>query len=273
MDQLHSICATGGTDPSPTGTINGNLPSEVYIESFKEAGIALQSLSVGYNLVAVGPTQAIFILEAPVNVSLSAIVPSSATDGETATMTFTLEDLLGSEICTSSVTVVVASTCSQKVTEWNGTMLTATWDGAIGACFIEDVPAPPNVTRPFIYNNAYYIIANESTCVPGFGTWDGANCEFEAAPHGGWLWQNSFFVPSVGTSSASGTYVSPASCLVKTAPWGTHAFVYPIGGQPYWYFTPLFTCRDGGYDGANCYIVTAPAGTKALLYNNAFYYQ
>ena len=61
-------------------------------------------------------------------------------------------------------------------------------------------------------------------------------------------------------------------CLVNFPVPAGHAFVYPIGGLPQWYFTGEFTCKAGVYDGANCYIMTAPAITTAFINSNAFYY-
>ena len=81
-----------------------------------------------------------------------------------------------------------------------------------------------------------------------------------------------FYVLQVGGNCPSGSTWDNTGCLVKAAPWGTHAFEWVAGGQTNWYFTPLFTCQDGAYDGANCYIMKPPTGTIAFLYNNAFYY-
>ena len=88
-------------------------------------------------------------------------------------------------------------------------------------------------------------------------------------PARAFLYKDAFFVPpGPGNTCSLGTF-DGANCLVKAAPWGTHAFVY----QNKWYFTPQFTCEDGAYDSANCYVMKAPAGTLPFIYNNAFYYK
>jgi len=185
--------------------------------------------------------------------------------------------------CTATLTVIVVAPqgppCSQPVTMYsgyNGPPVTATLvAGSTNWCLI-NFPVPAGAT-PFVWNNAYYVDADTSkTCL--VGRWDGANCWYEAEPSGGFQVKDSFYVP--GTSPAYCNGLNPGyiydgtvkACLVITAPWGTHAFVYSIGGVPNWYFTPEFTCKAGVYDGAHCYIMTAPAITTAMLYSNAFYY-
>jgi hypothetical protein len=78
------------------------------------------------------------------------------------------------------------------------------------------------------------------------------------------------YVPAgFGNTCSLGTFDNTTgACLVKGAPWGTHAFEYNNA----WYFTPLFTCKDGAYDGANCYIMKPPTGTVSFIYSNNFYY-
>lgn len=185
--------------------------------------------------------------------------------------------------CTATLTVIVVAPpgppCSQKVSMYsgyNGPPVTATLvAGSTNWCLI-NFPVPAGAT-PFVWNNAYYVDADESrTCLVGH--WDGANCWYELEPSGGFQVKDSFYVPGSSPAycnSLNPTYIydgTVKACLVITAPWGTHAFVYSIGGLPNWYFTPEFTCKAGVYDGAHCYIMTAPAITTAFLYSNQFLY-
>ncbi len=154
--------------------------------------------------------------------------------------------------------------CLPKVITWNGSQLTATDDGA--HCLIKPVVAG---ATPFIWNNGYYVIADKSTtCL--VGSWDTDNCYFMPIPAGGFLYNDAFYVPAgPGNSCPAGATLDGPNCLIKAAPWGTHAFEW----QNIWYFTPQYTCKDGGYDSANCYIMQAPVGRPPFIYNNAFYYQ
>jgi hypothetical protein len=105
------IANPGASIPGPAGTING-ISTGVYIETFTESGnFTLQNVSVGYNGTGVPATATVGLPQSPFNVSLTATVPPSATAGETAQVTFTLYDILGQEICTSTVTVVVGPVC------------------------------------------------------------------------------------------------------------------------------------------------------------------
>jgi hypothetical protein len=185
--------------------------------------------------------------------------------------------------CTATLTVNVVgpqgAPCSQQVTMYkgyNGPPVTATLQNGSGNWCLLSFPVPTGAT-PFIWNNAYYVVPDKSkTCLAG--QWDGANCWYEPEPTGGFQVNDSFYVPGSSQAycnSLNPTYVYDGkvkACLVITAPWGTHAFVYPINGIPNWYFTPEFTCKAGAYDGANCYIMTAPALTTAFMYSNTFNY-
>jgi hypothetical protein len=204
-----------------------------------------------------------------------------ATPGEKVVLQTSVKDWFAT--CTATLTVVVVAPqgppCTQQLTMYNGyngpPVTAALVPGSTNWCLI-DFPAPAGAT-PFVWNNAYYVEPDKSrTCL--VGKWDGANCWYELEPSGGFQVNDSFYVP--GSSPADCNSLNPTyiydgkvkACLVITAPWGTHAFVYPIGGVPNWYFTTEFTCKAGAYDGANCYIMTAPALTTAFLYSNAFYY-
>jgi hypothetical protein len=156
--------------------------------------------------------------------------------------------------------------CVPKAVSYDGTFLSASYDGA--NCYIKPVVAG---ATPFIWSGGYYVTPDRSTtCLPGTGSWDLANCYFMPKPAGGFFYKDAFYVPAgPGNSCPTGTTFDGANCLVKAAPWGTHAFEY----QNKWYFTPLFTCKDGAYDGANCYIMKAPAGHMPFIYSNNFYYQ
>jgi hypothetical protein len=152
--------------------------------------------------------------------------------------------------------------CTERVPYYDGTYLSAKWDGA--NCYIKAVPT--GVT-PFIYNNAYYITADKSNqCLAG--TWDTANCYFMPKPTGGFEWNDAFYVNAGPGHTCSIGQWDGAHCLVRSAPWGTHAFEW----QGKWYFTTLYTCKDGAYDGANCYVMKAPSGTTPFIFNRAFYY-
>ena len=159
---------------------------------------------------------------------------------------------------------VIQNHCTQPATGFDGKPVKASWD--IANCYIKPVVAG---TTPFIWNNSYYVTADKSTqCVAGAGSWDLANCYFMPKPAGGFIVNDGLYVPpGIGNSCSMGTF-NGTGCLVKAAPWGTHAFEY----QNAWYFTSLFTCKDGGYDGANCYIMSPPSGTIAFIYANNFYY-
>ncbi len=204
-------------------------------------------------------------------------VPAYATAGQKAVLQTKVKDWYTT--CTATLTVIVVAPqgppCSQKVTMYNGyngPPVTATLAaGTTNWCLI-NFPVPAGAT-PFIWNNSYYVVPDKSKiCLAG--NWDGANCWYELQPAGGFQVKDSFYVP--GSSPSYCTSLNPTytydgnvkACLVKTAPWGTHAFVW--SGN--WYFTTEFTCKAGGYDGANCYIMTAPAITTAFIYSNAFYY-
>lgn len=202
-----------------------------------------------------------------------------ATSGQSAVLQTKIKDWFTT--CYATLTVIVVAPngppCSQKVTMYtgyNGSPVTATLaTGSTNWCLI-NLPVPAGAT-PFIYNNGYYVVPDKSEiCLAG--SWDGANCWYQPQPPGGFQVKDSFYVPGSSTSycQTSG-YIydgTVKACLVKTAPWGTHAFVYNIGSVPQWYFTPEFTCKAGAYDGANCYIMTAPALTTAFIYSNEFYY-
>jgi hypothetical protein len=156
--------------------------------------------------------------------------------------------------------------CSQKVTYYDGTLLTPWWDGA--NCYIKPVATG---ATPFIWNNGYYVIPDKSqTCLAGTGWFDGANCVYMSPkPLSGFIVNDKMYVPPVSGSCPPGTTLDGTNnCLVKAAPWGTHAFEWANN----WYFTTLFTCKDGGYDGANCYIMKAPPGTTPFIWSNNFYY-
>jgi hypothetical protein len=155
--------------------------------------------------------------------------------------------------------------CAPKVVYYNNSLLTPYWDNA--NCYIKPVAAG---ATPFIWNNNYYVVPDRSTtCLPGTGTWDTVNCLFMPKPPGGFLYNDGFYVPAgAGNTCTLGVFNS-VDCVIKEAPWGTHAFEY----QNNWYFTTLFTCRDGAYDGANCYVMKAPAGKVAFIFMNNFYYQ
>lgn len=152
--------------------------------------------------------------------------------------------------------------CLKKVLSHDGTLLSASFDGA--NCYIK--PVAPGAT-PFIYGDRYYVTADKSShCLEG--SWDTANCYFMPKPPGGFLYKDAFYVvPGAGNVCSLGTF-DGANCLVKAAPWGTHAFEY----QNAWYFTPEFTCKDGAYDSANCYVMRAPPGVLPFIWGNAFYY-
>jgi hypothetical protein len=157
--------------------------------------------------------------------------------------------------------------CNQPATSYDGSPVTANWDGA--NCYIKDVVAG---ATPFIWNNSYYVAAEKSSvCLAG--SWDSANCFYMIKPAGGFLVNDKFYVtPGPGNSCSAGSY-DGTGCLIKGADWTTHAFEYLLSnGQTGWYFTSQFTCKDGGYDGANCYIMKPPPGATAFIYNNAFYY-
>ncbi len=260
------------------------------VEYQQSGDFTIQSLSVASVYPGtVWPTKGTITLYSNQGVGFSGTVPSTATNGQSAQVTMTVSGILLGGIstqCSQTVTVVVTGNpCGQKVTEWNGKLLTPTLDSATGYCKIE--PVPTGAAGPFIYNNSYYVVANKTTtCLPGAGTLDGTtNCLYMAQPPGGTLWQNSFFVPvaksfvdAFGYSfpfCSLGTYdASTNNCLVESAPWGTQAFQYTNQyGQVMWYFTPLMTCPvAGAWDGAHCYIMTAPTGTTASLASNTFYY-
>ncbi len=156
--------------------------------------------------------------------------------------------------------------CLPKAVSWNGSPVNATWDGA--NCYIKAVVAG---ATPFIWNNGYYVTADKlQMCLLGTGTWDTANCYFMPKPAGGFLYNDAFYVPpGPGNTCPAGSTFDTANCLIKAAPWTTHAFEY----QNNWYFTPPFQCKDGSYDSANCYVMKAPAGHLAFIYNNAYYYK
>jgi hypothetical protein len=267
------------------GGLNGQTSGNFNVEYQQSGDLTIQSLGVesGYtfNKWPAQGTQGLVTLYPNNQVTFAGTVPSTATNGQSVQVTFTVGGTGQNIMCSYPLTVVVQNPCGQKVTEWNGTPLTATLVSENSSlCEIESVPT--GATGPFIYNNSYYVVAKPTTCLPGAGTWDGANCYYMEQPEGGTLWQNSFFVPSrylpdLGDAHycSLGTYdASTNNCLVKTAPWGTQAFVSTIGNRVMWYFTPLMTCPvAGAWDGAHCYIMTAPTGTKAILLNNTFYYQ
>jgi hypothetical protein len=88
-------------------------------------------------------------------------------------------------------------------------------------------------------------------------------------PLSGFIVNDKMYVPPVSGSCPPGTTLDGTNnCLVKAAPWGTHAFEWANN----WYFTTLFTCKDGGYDGANCYVMRAPSGVTPFIWANNFYY-
>jgi hypothetical protein len=87
-------------------------------------------------------------------------------------------------------------------------------------------------------------------------------------PASGYISNDKMYVPPSGGVCSLGHLDGTGGCLVATAPWGTHAFEYANN----WYFTTLFTCKDGGYDGANCYIMRGPPGTTPFIHANNFYY-
>jgi hypothetical protein len=258
------------------GGLNGQASGQFNVEYQQSGDFTIQSLGVesGYtnnNWPAQG-TQGLVTLYENNQVTFAGTVPSSATTGQSVTVTFTVGGPGQNIMCSYPLTVVVLNYCSPTVTEWNGKVLTATLDVTGNYCQIE--PVPTGATGAFIYDNSYYVAANKTTtCLAG--SYDGANCLYMAQPAGGTLWQNSFFVPSgPGNSCSPGTYeASTNNCLVKSAPWGTQAFQYTIGTQVMWYFTPQMTCPVAGvWDGAHCYIMTAPKGRNAILLNNTFYY-
>lgn len=218
-----------------------------------------------------------FKLPASSNGEFGVYIPSDATAGQSIVLQTVVKDWW--DTCVATLTVVVVAPgppCSQKVITYNGyngQPVTATLDaGTTNWCRLS-FPVPAGAT-PFIWNNAYYVVPDKSNiCLAG--TPDSANCWFEPQPAGGFQVKDSFYVPGTSASCPGSGYTydgTVKACLVKTAPWGTHAFVYPIGGVPNWYFTPEFTCKAGAYDGANCYIMTAPPITTAFLHSNAFYY-
>jgi hypothetical protein len=214
---------------------------------------------------------------------LSVDVPPypTATVGQSVVVQTTVKDWFST--CDATLTVIVVAPkgppCSQTVTAmysgYTGSPVTATLvAGSTNWCLI-NFPVPAGAT-PFIWNNAYYVAPDTSTtCLAGGPTPDGANhCYFEPQPYGGFQVNDSFYVPGSSPlycTALNSTYTydgNVKACLVKTAPWGTHAFV----SGPNWYFTTEFKCKAGGYDGANCYIMTAPAVTTAFINSNAFYY-
>lgn len=154
--------------------------------------------------------------------------------------------------------------CTKPAIRYDGAPVSASWDSM--NCYIK--PIVKDAT-PFIWNNAYYVAADKSTqCVQGAGSYDGANCYFMPKPAGAFIVNDSLYVPpGSGNSCSMGSY-DGTGCLVKKAPWATHAFEW----DNTWYFTPLFTCKDGSYDGANCFIMTPPTGTTAFIWANNFYY-
>lgn len=236
---------------SPLDTIYPQSPAQ----KFK-----LPSSSIGYFSVSVPPY--------PI-----------ATAGQSIVSQTTVKDWFST--CNATLTVMVVAPpgppCSQKVTTYNGyggPPVTATLVGGSTNWCLLSFPVPAGAT-PFIWNNAYYVTPDKSTkCLAG--SWDGANCWYAPQPPGGFQVGDSFYLPGSSAPYCSGKGLAydgnVKACLVITAPWGTHAFTYPIGGVPTWYFTTEFTCKAGAYDGANCYIMTAPAITTAFIYSNEFYY-
>lgn len=154
--------------------------------------------------------------------------------------------------------------CSKPATDFNNKPVSAWWDTA--NCYLKPVVSG---ATPFIWNNMHYVTADKSTqCVTGAGSWDGANCYYMPKPSGGFIQNDTLYVPAGFGNSCSLGVFDGVACNVKSAPWGTHAFEW--SGN--WYFTSLYTCKDGSYDGANCYVMRPPPGTVAFIYANNYYY-
>src|ERR1019366_2273325 len=94
----------------------------------------IQSLSAGSDYENIPPwpaagTPGTITLASYQGVSFSGTVPSTATDGQFALVTMTISGTFAGGYwaqCSLTFKVVVINPCSQKVTEWNGTLLTAT---------------------------------------------------------------------------------------------------------------------------------------------------
>lgn len=300
-----SPMAFAGCSFSPSAVTIHASPGESVTSGFTISGISETWLSEGnvtawfsssgnFNYPYVdyySPAQTIYPQSGPQRFSLpssstgyfSVTVPPYpiATSGQSVVLQTTVKDWFTT--CNATLTVVVVAPpgppCSQKVTAmysgYTGSPVTATLVGGSTNWCLINFPVPAGAT-PFTWNNAYYVAPDTSTtCLAGGPTPDGANhCYFEPTPPGGFQVNDSFYVPGSSPSDCTtqnSTYTydgNVKACLVKTAPWTTHAFV----SGPNWYFTTEFKCKAGGYDGANCYIMTAPAITTAFIDSNAFYY-
>lgn len=144
------------------------------------------------------------------------------------------------------------------------TLLSATLvPGTTNRCLV-NYPVPAGAT-PFTWNNSYYVAADKSNppqC-PAGSNYDGPNCWYKTQPSGGFQVKNSFYVPGTSTTCPGSYDANAGACLDKTAPWGTHAFVWtPTGQAPQWYFTTYFTCKAGGYDGANYFTLWQLLGVR-----------
>jgi len=154
--------------------------------------------------------------------------------------------------------------CGANVTWWDGTQINPWYDSA--NCYVEPVPSGET---GFIYNNSYYITP-DTTPLCTIGSYDGANCYIGALPSGStpYVSGDSLFVTTqTGGGCGIGFPYSGACYIGEIGPWAND-FVWS-GGL---YVTPLPTCNDGDYDGANCYMGSAPSGTSAFLYGGSFYY-
>ncbi len=99
----------GSSVNNGAGTLQVTMPG-IYLETFTQSGnFSVQNLQVGYNGNYVPASGLIDIPQYLINLSFSGIVPSTATNGQTADVTMKLYDLLGNLLCYTTVAVQVVT--------------------------------------------------------------------------------------------------------------------------------------------------------------------
>jgi hypothetical protein len=129
------------------------------------------------------------------------------------------------------------------------------------------------ITRQQTYPIINVTLAHPSPTPCTLGTFDTANCLYRPVPPGGFIFDNSFYVPPTATKNCAVGSFDTANCLLMPEPSGgfifNNAFYVRPGGTPK--CPPTVDGYKTNFDGANCYILTAPWGTSAFLFDGNWY--
>jgi hypothetical protein len=148
----------GSTVADSGGTLD--ITPGLYIENWAESGnLGLQSLTLLYDSYTAGQSGLFYFSQFQNDAEFTAVVPSTATNGQTETLTMKITDTLGQPMCGTSVTVQVVTSPglstemntigkNQEVDEYyKGTDLHVyrlSWDGAWQYTDITTAAGAPN---------------------------------------------------------------------------------------------------------------------------------